>query len=381
MPLNSAPRPLLIDLARRFGGAEVRVLQLAEAFGPGGCQVACLQGSPLAARLREVGFAPLEFAGKKSDPRLAAFLSQAASRGSYDVIDAHNVQSHFWGALARKHGFASVATVHSSTRMEHPGKLKGQLYELLERLTLARFDQVITVSHFLCGELRGFGIPSERIHRVPNGIAASLPTPTERAAFRQTVRAELGIPSGAPLIGTAGRLEPAKGYDLLLQAVDRLRAGYPDLRCVIAGSGSLEQELKTAAQALGLDGRVIFTGFRTDIPRLLLAMDIFALPSRTEGIPYALLEASAAGLPVVASRVGGVPEIICDGQAGLLVAPEQVEALAAALDRLLREPELAAQMGRRAAADTAAQFTLEAMVAGTCRAYEAAAARRKASRQ
>lgn len=375
---GSSLQPLLIDLARRFGGAEVRVLQLAAAFGPGRCQVVCLQGSPLAARLKETGFSPLEYHGKKSDPRLAHFLWQFLRQNPAAVIDAHNVQSYLWGALVRKQSLAAVATVHSSTRMEHPGVLKGWLYETLERLTLPRFDRVITVSQFLCSELRGFGIPADRIHRLPNGILLHAPPPEARAAARREVRAELGIPTGAPVIGAVGRLEPAKGLDLLLEAVGSLRSSHPELRCVIAGSGSQEALLKAAAQQRGLDGHVCFTGFRADIPRLLSAIDVFVLPSRTEGIPYALLEASAAGLPIAASRVGGIPEIIRDGQAGLLVAPEQAGALAAAIDRLLREPALAAQLGAQAAADTAAQYPLDSMIDGTWQTYEAAAAHRRA---
>lgn len=378
MGSGSSSRPLLVDLARHFGGAEVRVLQIAAAFGPGCCQVACLRGSPLAARLKESGFAPLELAGQKIDPRLGGLLVKAVRQGGYTVIDAHNVQSHFWAAAVRAQAPAAVATVHSSTRMEHPGALKGGVYGWLERLSLRRFDQLVTVSLFLVDELRGFGIPAGRISRVPNGINASVLTPAERAAARQAVRDELGIPQGAPVIGAVGRLEPAKSIELLLAAVERLRKARPELRCVIAGTGSQEKELKILAQALGLDGQVVFTGFRADIPLLLAAIDIFALPSRTEGIPYALLEASSAGLPIVASRVGGVPEIICDGKAGLLVEPGQVEVLAAALERLLREPALAEQLGARAAADTAAKFSLGSMIAGTNQAYEAASAQRKA---
>lgn len=362
-----SPRPLIVNLARRFGGAEVRVLHLVDQLGPKRCQVACLSNSPLAERLRNAGFAPLEISSRKLDTRIAARLAAIIQEGQYTVVDAHNVQSYAWVSLAARSlnpRPALIATIHSSTRLEQKNPLKGAAYESLTRLSVAQFDRVITVSQCLCQELQKY-LPAERIARVPNGIM------TRRAAPGTTIqiRHELGIADSSPLIGTLGRLENAKGIDILLWALKKLLADWPNLHCVLIGEGRMEAQLKQFAIKHQLEKNVHFAGFRNESAHLLEALDIFVLPSRTEGIPFALLEACAAARPVVASRVGGVPEVINDGQTGLLVEPENADQLAKAIDSLLGMPLLAQAMGRRAAQDVAIRFGMEQMVAGTLDAY------------
>jgi len=160
------PRTLIADLARYFGGAEVRVLQLAKEIGPQRCRVVCLRGFSLAKRLNEAGLAPYELHEDKINPRLARSLRQVLHEGSFDIVDAHNVQSRGWMAaslpgLKRRPAF--VATVHSSIHQEHRRNLKGLFYQWVERSLLPGYDQVVTVSAYLRSELIGWKLRPERI--------------------------------------------------------------------------------------------------------------------------------------------------------------------------------------------------------------------------
>jgi glycosyltransferase involved in cell wall biosynthesis len=371
-------RSLIVDLAQKYGGAEVRVLQLAQAFKTNDCQVACLSQSPLAEKLCDGGLKPLEMKVNKSTPQAAWSLREIIENGGFDIIDAHNIQSFFWvylATLGMTNRPALVATVHSSSQMEHPNPLKAGLYEAITRLAVPKFDQVVTVSKFIYSELTHYKISEDHISRIPNGVQFIKAGREEGLQIRK----ELGIDPADLVVGTIGRLEPAKGIDILIPAIARLLPDWPQIKCLVVGDGRLSESLKDLAKEVGIEQRVIFTGFRSDIPRLLEAYDIFTLPSRTEGIPFALLEACFAALPVVASRVGGVPEIISDGQTGCLVDPEDIDGLAKGIDCLLRDRSLAKHMGQQAAQDVKQRFTIESMIDGTQRAYAAAIEHRKAS--
>ncbi|MGQ9627152.1 MAG: glycosyltransferase family 4 protein [Anaerolineae bacterium] len=368
---------MIVDLARYFGGAEVRVLNLAKALGPESCQIACLKASPLAERARAAGFRPLELTDGKANPRTAFVLARMVREGDFNIVDAHNVQSHLWGYLSALLGKrpALVATVHSSTRMEQRSQLKGIFYEMLERWTVPKSDHVVTVSGYLRSELIGWNISTNRISVVPNGVQVNRTAEGEREA----VRRELGLSPTDRVIGTVGRLEPAKGLFYLLQAIEKLLPAWPQIKCVMVGDGRLAVQLREFVASHGLQGHVLFTGFRSDVPRLLEAFDVFALPSLTEGIPIALLEACACARPIVASRVGGVPEVISDGRTGYLVDAGDVSGLADAIDVLLRDEALARWVGGQAAVDVANRYSIKNMLNGTWQAYESALARRGAS--
>ena len=155
----------------------------------------------------------------------------------------------------------------------------------------------------------------------------------------------------------------SKGHDLLLEAFDRLRGQFPEARLLLVGDGIRRPWVESLARARGLNGWVTFTGFREDVPDLLGAMDCFALAStRTEGVPQSLLQAMAAGVPVVASAVGGIPEAIEDGATGLLVPPGDPGALAAALGSVLKDPESAHRRAAAGRALVAARFSRERLM-------------------
>jgi len=176
-----------------------------------------------------------------------------------------------------------------------------------------------------------------------------MPPPADATAKR-AARDALGIGQDAVLLGCVGRLVGLKNHRLLLGQVAPLARDIPALELVLIGDGPLGDELRAHAQALGIAGRVHFAGTRDDVDRLLPALDAFVLPSRTEGLSIALLEACAAGLPVVASAVGGNPEIIEDGRTGLLFPDDDGDALLATLRTLLADAPLRDRLGRDARA-------------------------------
>jgi glycosyltransferase involved in cell wall biosynthesis len=200
---------------------------------------------------------------------------------------------------------------------------------------------------------RGFAMVGSQVHGryvggglVPAGCATTVLNgiPVERFRWsperRRLARERLGVPEEALLIGAVGRLVDLKNHRLLIELMPRLLARHASLRLVLIGSGPLEAELRQQAQASGAGDRIIITGQRRDVADLTPGFDIFAMPSLTEGLSIALLEACATRLAIVATSVGGNPEIVRDGQTGLLVPPGESEPLLAALDRLLGDAAL-----------------------------------------
>ena len=185
------------------------------------------------------------------------------------------------------------------------------------------------------------------------------PQPTDR----ETARFALRLPPDALVLGTLGRLTEQKGQRLLLQAVAALARDLPDLVLFLAGAGPLRDDLEAEAARLGLADRVRFLGLRRDRPTLFAAMDVFVLPSRWEGLSLALVEAMGAGRAVVATDVGGNPEVVHNGRTGLLVRPNDADALADAIGTLCRDHDLRAALGDAAAVDARARFSIEQHVA------------------
>jgi glycosyltransferase involved in cell wall biosynthesis len=207
-------------------------------------------------------------------------------------------------------------------------------------------------------------LPLDAVRVIPNGI---VPTPLTG----RDVRAELGLAPEALLVVAVGNLYPVKGYDVLLRALAGLVAhtDLPRWHLAIAGRGGEEPKLRSLAAELGLVGRVSFLGLRSDVGDLLASADLYALPSRAESHPLALLEAMFAGRPTVATAVGGVPDTVTDGREGLLVPPGEVAPLRDALARLLADPALRRQMGEAARQRAQREFTLTTMVDAYERLY------------
>ncbi len=248
------------------------------------------------------------------DPSTARALVRHVRRHDVRVLHAHDLSSLAYavvaGALTR---IPVVMTEHSRHYLEERARRRWE-----KRLLSMGLDALVEVSDQLADASRcRDGVARRRIHVIPNGV----PVESYRHADGAAVRREWGLEPSCLLIGAVGRLEHIKGPDVLLAAFSLVQAQHPQSRLVYVGDGSLRESLRAAALRMGLGERVLFAGMRSDIPAVMAALDIFAMPSRSEGLPFALLEAMAASLPLVTTSVGHIPDLITDGQNGLLVPP------------------------------------------------------------
>lgn len=359
---------LLVNLARHFGGAEVRVLETARGLAEAGASfaVAVIEGSALHLALKELGLPALPLDLGRADFRLLPALLRMIREGGFKVVDAHNVQSFFW-ALPAAHLArcpVALATVHSSFGLTETGA-KAFFYEQTLRLACRLATGCIAVSDSVQTYLEGIGVASGRIRLIPNGLDL-LPSASDG---NRDSRTEFGWDSDPLVLIAVGRLEPVKGLDYLLQALAAALPKEPRLRLLLVGQGRCRDELEAQAQALGIRDRVHFAGFRTDVKALLGTADIFCIPSLSEGLPFALLEACNAALPVVATAVGGMAALLEDGRTAVLVPPRDAHALAAALLKLAADADLCARLGAAARALIERQPTREAMLVRTFEAY------------
>lgn len=252
-----------------------------------------------------------------------------------------------------------VRTVHGLREpFEGLQAFKMSLYEAIER-TVHRYcvDSIIAVSSQIESKFKAEGEVS-RVTCVRNGIdleGKSVQTD------RWRTRKDLGVDAGTCLIGTVGRITPVKGIPYLLEAARILLRQGANVKVLVVGDGSIRQDLMTQTRDLGVSENVVFLGHREDTDELLQALDIFVLPSLSEGIPMALLEAMAASRAVVASRVGGIPEIVEDGFEGFLVEPMDVNSLAEKCRRLIESPDVARKMGEQARKRVERDFSATAM--------------------
>ncbi len=234
----------------------------------------------------------------------------------------------------------------------------------LNRLSAPLSDRVVCVSQRVADfVIQKVGVPRNKVVVIPNGVDAR---PFTNLPPKTQARARLNLPAEKNLVGSIARLTPVKRLDVLLRAISAL----PDVQLLIVGDGPEGPNLIQLGQKLGLTARLHFAGQQSDIALWLAAMDVCVLSSDWEGMPNAALEAMAAGLPVVATAVGGAPEVVLDKETGFLVPPRNPKALAGAIETLLRDPALRHKMGRAGYERVQQHFTLRQMVERTQELYE-----------
>jgi glycosyltransferase involved in cell wall biosynthesis len=256
---------------------------------------------------------------------------------------------------------SKIATLHLPPRSTTPTR-RGRFFE---RQTICRLDKLIAVcnsSRTLC--VKHFGIHNDHTDVVYNGIDTIAFDKDLSTLPPVTLKRENEI-----LLGTVGRLSAQKGFDILLQAMPEVLAQHPHVRLAIAGEGPEESKLKAQCKSLGIENQVDFLGMRADIPALLKAFDLFVLPSRYESFPISILEVMAASKPIVSTQVDGIPESVLEGQTGLLVPPENTQALAKAIIFLLNDPALCAHLSTQARIRVESCFSLKHMVQNTQNIY------------
>jgi glycosyltransferase involved in cell wall biosynthesis len=286
------------------------------------------------------------------------------------VVHTHTAKAGFVGRIAARLAGVPVVlhTFHGHVFHGYFSPAKTRLFLLIERLGARLSTRIITISPRLREEIAQFGVTgSERIEVIPLGFELEMFASQPRGAgdFRRS----LGLPAAATLVGAVGRLVPIKNIPLLLEAVALARQEDPAIRVVLVGDGALREELEVEAEALGLGQAAIFTGWRHDLASVYADLDAVVISSHNEGTPASLIEAMATGCPVVSTRVGGVPDLIADGETGRLVPPGEREALAAALLELFREQERTARMAELAQRQVLERHQARRLVADVDRLY------------
>lgn len=369
---RGAARPVICQVlhALHVGGAEVLAVELARRLAHQFQFVfACLDDlGPLGAALREEGF-PVEVVGRRAglDVGCVRRLARLARQHRAALFHAHQYTPFFYARAPFWLGWRPpvLFTEHGRFYPDLPNRKR----MWFNRLFLRSCDRVVAVGRSVQRALvDNEGIPAERIDIIYNGVCLQQFAPDPQA--REAVRQALGIAHDAPVAILVARLDPIKDHATAVQVAARVRQSRPDFQLVVVGEGPQRPAIEAQISAAHLTGAVRLLGLRTDVPRLLAAADLFLLTSLSEGIPVTLIEAMGARLPVVATQVGGVPEVVADGQTGLLAPAGDAAALAAAVLRLLADPALARRMGEAGQARAAALFSQQAMHAAYARLYE-----------
>lgn len=308
---------------------------------------------------------------EKSNPlqnwKAVCSLAQIIRHEKIDLVHTHGVRAGIIGQAAALLARCRkvVATIHNMHNTTQSFSSSISLRILQSALMRVAVSHTITVSEALKRELESNKwFPQEKTSVIYNGIDADIFSHSKGIS-----RTVLGIPEDMPVIGAVARLEPTKGIKYLLEAAYLIDKEYDPVYFLIVGDGPDREFLQQQARMLGIEKKVIFYGFSSDIPSLLPVFDIAAIPSLREGLSIFCLEALASGRPVVASAVGGLPEIICPGKTGLLVPPGDPESLAEALVVLLKNREMAASLGSQGKEMVVQYFTCSRMIERTKEIY------------
>ncbi|GAB4455455.1 MAG: glycosyltransferase [Anaerolineae bacterium] len=303
---------------------------------------------------------------RRLDRGLFHNLQQFFREGGYKVVHTHLIHADVHGIPAARR--AGVPHVVSTRHADNPFRRRLPL-RLAHRWLWRRVDRGIAISEAVrrfCIEVEG--APPHKMTTVHYGLDPD--TVQVGKGARNMLAAEMGIPASAPLVGSVCRLIEVKGIAHALRAFWQLAEAFPKAHYAIAGEGPLRRELETAARGFGLEGRVHFLGWRDDPHQVIAGLDVLLAPSLQEGFGLVLLEAMALRVPVIASRVSAMPEIVVDGETGLLTEPGDADGIASALSTLLANPDVAREMGANGRARLEAQFTAQRMVERTCAVYE-----------
>jgi glycosyltransferase involved in cell wall biosynthesis len=367
---RSHPRPRLLQLLATggSGGAQESYTGLLLRLDRTRYEVRALSLSAGSAvqRLRSLGV-QVDVLDEPDDESAVPELADWLRRNEIDLVHAHMYRAEVVGTRAAVAAGTPVivATVHSSRVRSDDDR--AQLASLTPSM-----DRLIVPSESIARKVRAEGRGAARFAVIPNGVDLSRfasPVPPCR------LRSEFGIPADAPLLGVVARLEPEKGHRHLIAAMPAILRDAPDAWLAIVGEGSQADALRGLAAELNVAARIVFTGRRNDVTALTADLTIAILPSLREAQGISILEAMALRRPVVATAVGGIPEVITDGVDGILVLPADPAALADAVVRLSRDPALRARIGEAGYRTVADRFSIDAQVRRTGAVYDEELAR------
>jgi glycosyltransferase involved in cell wall biosynthesis len=349
---------LHIDLEKTWRGGQQQVFWLAEGLQKKGHRnfALCIKGGALLERLASAGiecFSTGMFF--EFDPFAIKNAAVIINRIQPDILHLHSGHAQSIGVLAAK--FSGTRPRIVTTRRVD--------FHLKSKWKYVNADRIIAISEGVRKVLIADGVPAEKIQTVYSGIDLDR---FSGSASEDYLYKEFNIASGRPVIVTVAALAPHKDLKTLISAAAVMKKTFPEAVFIIVGEGELEKELKAQAEAEGVSQTVIFTGFRMDVPQFLKIGAVFVLSSYLEGLGTSVIDAMACGLPVVATKVGGIPELIKDGENGFLVEPGNPELLAERIKALLEQPGLRARFSSNNIA-RASGFSKDQMIQGTEKVY------------
>lgn len=371
----SAPplRILHTEWSDGWGGQERRIVSEMEGMMKRGHHVVLATRSTCRileeAQRRNIPVLPMAMKGK-FDLGAIRQLARYLKAERIQVVNTHSGIDSWVGALAAK--LAGTPVLVRTRHLNIP--LKRAWHNFVHFLP----DSLVTCGETMSRHLEeGCGFPAEQLTSIPTGIDFSRFTPLHT---RQETRQSLGIPEEDFLVLMVGVIRSVKRHEIALRAFGRFLERHPSAHLVLAGEGPMQERMEQLATELAIAERVHFLGHREDVPDLLGAADLVLLTSRSEGVPQAVTQALGLGVPVVATAVGGVPELVIHERTGLLVPPEDPQAAAEAMARLADDPALAARLGEEGRRHVMAEFSLDAMLDKTERLYHALLEKKGASR-
>lgn len=312
------------------------------------------QANQLLEKARQAGMATEEIPSRGPfDPAMIGNITALIRQNKIDLLCVHGYKANVIGRLASWRAGIPLIVISRGWTGE---AAKVRCYEWLDKIFLRLADHVVAVSHGQRAKILALGVKPDKVSVIHNAInLAEVPPASEPFLRRQ-----LGLPEDAIIVASAGRLSPEKNYAGMVAAAAQAAAQNDSVYFVIFGEGFLRSELEGKIAAAGLGGRFLLPGFRNDLQSVMQEIDIFMLPSFTEGLPNVVLEAFAARKPVVATRVGGTPEVVQDGVSGFLTTPDNVACMAESILMLAADTELRSAMGLAGNRYVAEHFGFEA---------------------
>jgi glycosyltransferase involved in cell wall biosynthesis len=370
---------LYIITKANWGGAQKYVFDIAFAAQEAGHQVsvACGTQGELTTRLEQAGIPVFQVAGLGRDIHLLSDLKALNTLTKLmralqpDIVHANSSKAGLIAVIAAQISRVPdiIFTAHGWAFNETRPWWQKAVFSLFHLVTVSLSDTVICVSEAVAKDMRWMPFSGAKTRVIHHGI--TFPQFMRKDEARASLAPHLSEILSAPLwIGTLAELHPTKGLDVAINAFARIAPQFPNAVLVLIGEGDARNELVTLAKERGISNRIRFSGHIQDAASYLSAFDIFLFPSRSEALGYAVLEAGNASLPVVASRIGGIPEIIEDSVSGLLVTPNDIEGFAIDLSSLLAAPELRTRLGTALHEKILKDFSKEQMLRKTLALYE-----------
>ena len=329
LPAHGAEQ-LLLDIARKTDRNRVSL------------SICLISGlGPLVKDFEALGV-PVTYIPKKSRKDFSVVLRLASffKKNRFDIVHTHLFTADLWGRLAGVIARVPIVSTSHTTSDPNIGRVGRLLDRVLDRKNKAVICVSEAVRHY---RIYGAGFDPKKLHLIENGIDLDR---FEAPVSRDEVLKRVGVDTKRRWIAIVGRLVPLKGHRFLIEALSMISTDFPDAGILVVGEVEDEEELKKLVVQRGLSDRVVFLGLRRDVPEILRAAEILAMPSSREGLPIVLLEAMAASLPVVVTRVGGIPEVVTEEKTGLFVTQDPAS-IATALRRLLSDPDFSRLLGRQ----------------------------------